>query len=63
MIFNHYLFRSALLGVLTGFAGAFSNSAHAGYFQGLGDLPGGLYRSFSRGISGDGLIITGNSVD
>lgn len=57
------LFRGALVGVLTGFAGTIGNSAHAGYFQGIGDLPGGLYRSFSRGISGDGLIITGNSVN
>lgn len=35
--------------------------ADAAYFQGLGDLPGGIYRSLSWGISGDGSVVTGSS--
>ena len=38
-----------------------SNSLQAAYFMGLGDLPGGDFSSRARDISGNGLVVVGES--
>jgi len=40
---------------------AVTSTAAAGYFHGLGDLPGGGYYSTAWGVSDDGSVVTGTS--
>lgn len=38
-----------------------SGSARAAFFTGLGDLPGGIFRSAAAAVSADGLVVVGTS--
>src|SRR5215208_2279315 len=49
---------SARTAVLLGLA---SSPALAGSFQGLGDLPGGTFRSYANAVSDDGSTVVGYS--
>ena len=52
----------AALITLAGLSARFASAAGPPSFQGLGDLPGGIFKSGAYGVSGDGLTAVGDSV-
>jgi probable HAF family extracellular repeat protein len=50
-----------LMGAVSGAAAALSQSAAAGSFAGIGDLPGGYEDSMALAISADGRVVAGRS--
>jgi probable HAF family extracellular repeat protein len=51
--------RRLALAVMLGFG---VSPAHAAYFTGLGDLPGGSFDSVAYGVSADGSVVVGRSL-
>jgi hypothetical protein len=56
--FNKYLVSLALFSPLS-----LPSVSIAASFQGLGDLPGGIYQSTGEGVSGDGSLVVGSAID
>ncbi|QDT73372.1 hypothetical protein I41_25610 [Lacipirellula limnantheis] len=66
MLAHHKIVVSRFISFMTALVAALisANCIHAeqAYFMGLGDLPGGLYRSKAKDVSADGSVVVGSSV-